>query len=223
MRAPISVVVPTLNAASALPGCAAALFEGVQAGLVAELIVTDGGSADDTITIAKELGARVVSGSASRGGQLARGCAKATGNWLLIVHADTQLAPGWTEAAKAHLSTRKAGWGHLQFDRGGQFVASWANFRSRVFGLPYGDQALLLPRRLYEDVGGYPDQPLMEDVAIAKRLKGQMRAVGFTAVTSGEKFRRVGWVRQGARNITLLLRYMLGADAQTLSDAYRKR
>ena len=61
------------------------------------------------------------------------------------------------------------------------------------------------------------------EVAIAKRLKGQMRAVGFIAVTSGEKFRRVGWLRRGARNLTLLLRYMLGADAQKLSEVYRRR
>ncbi|MEM6311853.1 MAG: glycosyltransferase [Pseudomonadota bacterium] len=223
MSAPISVVIPTLNAASHLPGCAAALFEGVQDGLIRELIVTDGGSDDETATICEELGARLLTGPASRGGQLVRGCDAAQGPWLLVVHADTQLATGWTSAAREHIKSRKAGWGRLQFDTGGRWVAAWANLRAHMFGLPYGDQALLLPKSLYTRVGGYPDQPLMEDVALARRLNGQLREAGFVAVTSGAKFRRVGWLRQGARNLRTLLRYLCGADPERLAAQYRKR
>lgn len=222
MPAPISVVIPTLNAASALPGCAAALFEGVGAGLICEVIVSDGGSSDDTPKIAEEIGAVLVTGPPSRGGQLRRGCEAAKGAWVLVVHADTQLAPGWVEAVAAHLPTRKAGWGQLRFDHGGAFVAGWANLRSWVFGLPYGDQALLLPRELYAATGGYPDQPLMEDVAMARALRGKLRPAGFTAVTSAEKYRAQGWVRRGARNLWTLSRYFAGVRPELLAQAYRK-
>lgn len=222
MSAPISVIIPTLNAASHLPGCAAALFEGVQEGLIRELIVTDGGSEDETEAICEELGASFLKGSASRGGQLAQGCDAATGSWLLVVHADTQLAAGWTSAAREHIRSHKAGWGTLKFDFDGNWVAAWANLRARLFGLPYGDQALLLPKSLYAAVGGYPDQALMEDVAIASRLSGKLCAAGFVAVTSAEKFRRNGWLRQGARNLSLLLRYKFGADPDKLAAQYRK-
>ncbi len=222
MSAPISVVVPTLNAGASLAGCAGALYEGVQDGLIRELIVTDGGSEDDTRQIAEDLGACWIAGPAGRGGQLRRGCELAKGPWLLIVHADTQLAAGWTQAARAHLTTGQAGWGHLQFDKGGRWVAGWANWRSRALNLPYGDQALLLPRALYRSVGGYPDQPLMEDVALARHLRENLRPAGFTAVTSGEKYRQAGWARRGARNLSLLLRYFAGADPEHLDQIYRR-
>lgn len=223
MSAPISVVIPTLNAATALPGCAQALIEGVQAGLIRELIVTDGGSQDDTLTIADEIGAVLVTGPPSRGGQLQRGCAQAKGTWLFVVHADTQLAAGWTGHARAHMETSRAGWGTLQFDRGGRFVAAWANLRARLFGLPYGDQGLLLPTALYNGVGGFKDQPLMEDVAMARALKGHLSSLGCVAVTSSEKYRAQGWTRRGARNLILLIRYFLGAHPRDLAAAYRAR
>ncbi|THH37320.1 glycosyltransferase [Aliishimia ponticola] len=222
MPAPISVVIPTLNAAGSLPGCADALMEGVREGLIRELIVTDGGSRDATQDIADEIGANWISGPPSRGGQLARGCAAARSDWLLVVHADTQLMPGWTGKAVAHLKTGKAGWGQLRFDQGGAWVAGWANLRSQVFGLPYGDQALLLPRRLYQSVGGYADQPLMEDVALARALRGQLRPAGFTAVTSAAKYRKQGWLRRGARNLWCLAGYFAGISPERLAAIYRR-
>lgn len=222
MPAPISVVIPTWNAAAALPGCAAALMEGLDVGLIRELIVSDGGSEDATRETADAIGATIVTGPASRGGQLRRGCAAARGDWLLVVHADTQLAAGWSKEVIAHLPTGRAGWGRLRFDSGGAFVAGWANLRSRVFGLPYGDQSLLMPRALYEAAGGYPDQPLMEDVALARQLSGNLQAGGWTAVTSAERYRKGGWVRRGARNLWTLTQYAAGADVAKLARAYRR-
>ena len=221
MAAPISVVIPTLNAATALPGCVASLMEGVEAGILREVVISDGGSTDATKAIAGGIGARLVTGPASRGGQLRRGCAAAQGPWILLLHADTQLAPGWAEAARAHMLTGQAGWGTLRFDRGGAFVAGWANWRSRSLGLPYGDQSLLLPHSLLNEVGGVPDLPLMEDVALARALKGQLAPAGFTAVTSAEKYRTQGWVRRGARNLWTLARYFTGTSPDELAKAYR--
>lgn len=224
MRAPITVVIPTLNAEHTLSPCLQALMPGVEAGLIRELIITDGGSSDATVALAKEWGAEVISGAPSRGGQLRRGCDAAQGTWLLVLHADTVLQPGWITAVAAHLKTHKAGWFRLAFAKGGQagrLVASWANLRSR-FGLPYGDQGLLVPVALYRSVGGYPDQPLMEDVAIARALKGHIEGLQAVAETSAVKYQTQGWVRQGARNLWTLSRYFLGASPDQLAESYRR-
>ena len=223
MRAPISVIIPTLEAGAALPFCLAALVEGLEAGLIREVIVSDGGSGDASCAVARAWGAEVVTGAASRGGQLRRGCAAAAGDWLLVLHADTVLAPGWSRVAAAHLGRGEAGWFRLAFDDGGlpgRLVAGWANLRSRA-GLPYGDQGLLLPRALYDAVGGYPDQPLMEDVALAWALRGRLRGLGAVAVTSAEKYRAQGWLRRGARNLWTLARYGAGASPEGLARRYR--
>lgn len=225
MRAPISIVIPTLNAQDALPSCAAALMEGLNTGLIREVIVSDGGSTDATKQIALELGAVWIEGPASRGGQLRRGCAVAHGAWLLIVHSDSQLSPGWSDIAAAHLNNTAAGYFKLAFGArgiGARWVAGWANLRSRLFGLPYGDQSLLISRALYDEVGGYNDQPLMEDVALARALKGRLVALDAHSVTSADKYQRSGWLRRGARNLWTLARYFAGTPAETLAQAYRR-
>lgn len=225
MRAQISIVIPTLNAEAALPACLGALMEGLEHGLIRELIVSDGGSTDASGALAQAWGARVVQGAPSRGGQLRRGVAAAQGDWLLVLHADTVLQPGWTAAVRAHLGAHhSAGWFRLAFDRGGLrggIVARWANLRS-LAGLPYGDQGLLIPRALYEAVGGYPDQPLMEDVALARALRGRLRGLGAVAVTSAAKYRRQGWLRRGGANLLTLLRYFAGTSPEVLARAYRR-
>lgn len=224
MRAPISVIIPTLNAEAHLGACLTALMPALEAGLIRELIVSDGGSDDATRAVAKAWGAEVVTGAPSRGGQLARGCARAQGAWLLVLHADTVLQAGWVGPAILHLDTRRAGWFRLAFARGGRagrIVAGWANLRSR-FGLPYGDQGLLLPRALYADVGGYPDQPLMEDVALVRALKGKLAPIDAVAETSAARYRAQGWMRRGARNLWTVLRYFSGVSPTELAESYRR-
>lgn len=225
MRAQISVIVPTLNAEAALAGCLGALMEGLEQSLIRELIVSDGGADGATGAVAQAWGATVLHGPASRGGQLQRGVDASSGEWLLIIHADTVLRAGWTEAVREHLSDpEKAGWFRLAFDHASMpagLVASWANLRSHL-GLPYGDQGLLIHRRLYDAVGGYSDQPLMEDVDIARRLRGHLTGLDAVAVTSAAKYRRQGWLRRGGRNLMTLLRYALGTSPERLAEAYRR-
>ncbi|MGC1496583.1 MAG: TIGR04283 family arsenosugar biosynthesis glycosyltransferase [Sulfitobacter sp.] len=223
MRAPISVIIPTLNAAETLPKCLGALVEGLDAGLIRELIVSDGGSTDATGAVAQAWGAEVLHGAASRGGQLRRGCTAAKGQWLLVLHGDTVLSPGWAQGITRHLNTDRAGWFQLCFDQGGlpgHVVAGWANLRSRM-GLPYGDQGLLLPHALYDDVGGYPDQSLMEDVALARALRGHLIGLPIKAVTSAAKYQEQGWLRRGGRNLWTLARYGFGASPEALAKSYR--
>lgn len=224
MRAPVSVIIPTLNAADGLPSCLAALTEGREAGLIRELVISDGGSGDATRALAQAAGAHLVTGPASRGGQLRRGAAVARGAWLLFLHADSRLAPGWAEAVVRFTATADAGYFRLHFDAPGfapLWVAGWANLRARLIGLPYGDQGLLIRRELYARAGGYDDIPLMEDVALARRLRGHLRPVGAGIVTSAARYRTEGWLRRGARNWGLLLRYRLGADPARLAARYR--
>ncbi len=228
MRAKLSVVIPTLNAAGDLPGSLVCLMEGVEAGLLREVVVSDGGSDDATATLADRAGALVVAGAPGRGGQMARGAFAAQGEWLLFLHADTHLAPGWSTAVTDHMTQRGAcaGYFRLQFRAAGfgpGWVARWANLRARLFGLPYGDQGLLISSSLYEQVGGFQDIALMEDVAMARALGGRLLPIDSVAATGAARFQRGGWFRGGARNIATLLRYLAGADPDKLARGYARR
>ncbi|MGI3183702.1 TIGR04283 family arsenosugar biosynthesis glycosyltransferase [Nioella aestuarii] len=225
MPAPLSIVIPTLNAAPLLAASTASLMEGVEMGLVRELVLSDGGSTDETAKAAKELGAVWVSGPASRGGQLARGAKAASAPWLLFLHADTWLAPGWAEVALTHMnaSPDMAATFRLAFRSeagAARRVAAWANWRTRMLGLPYGDQGLLISHELYDQVGGHPDQPLMEDVALAKALKGRLAVLPVEARTSAIRYETEGWIKRGGRNLFTLLRYRMGADPAQLAKRY---
>lgn len=229
MTAPISIVIPTLNAQTHLPACLAALTEGLPEGLIRELIVTDGGSTDETVEIADAVGAEIVQGDASRGGQLRHGVAAARAKWVMVLHADTILEAGWSHAVADHVLRGDGGpaYFRLGFRSRGLMpllVAGWANFRARVFGLPYGDQGILMKVSDYRRVGGYPDQPLMEDVALAFALsKAGKRPVPLPvrAMTSAEAYKRDGWLRRGTGNLWRLMRYCLGADPIRLARGYR--
>lgn len=227
MRAAVSVIIPTLNAAKALPASLPPLMEGLEAGVIRELILSDAGSSDETPRISEEIGARLISGAPSRGGQLRRGAGAAEGDWLLFLHADTQLPAGWTEHVQTHIATtpERAAYFRLSFVEGGlgaRWVAGWANLRARMFDLPYGDQALLISRVHYDQVGGFADQPLMEDVAMARALKGRLSALSISVATSGAKYVQEGWLRRGRRNLWILLRYFCGADPHALAQSYRQ-
>lgn len=229
MPADLSIVIPTLNAAAALPRTADHLLEGVGSGLIRDLIVSDGGSDDETLAVAEELGAVVVRGEAGRGGQIARGVAAARAPWVLILHADTHLSEGWTAPVAAHMSNQPERAGHfrLAFRARGlapRIVAGGANLRSRLFALPYGDQGLLVTKALLDRIGGIPDIPLMEDVALARRLgRARLTSLDATAMTSADRYQRDGWARRVISNLGTLGRFALGADPERLARRYASR
>ncbi|MBC6408371.1 MAG: TIGR04283 family arsenosugar biosynthesis glycosyltransferase [Rhodobacteraceae bacterium] len=226
MAAKISIVIPTLNAEADLPRCLISLMEGLREGMIRELIIADGGSTDLTLDIAEDAGAEIVSSAPSRGGQLRRGVAATKGAWVLVLHADTVLSPGWAEAVAMHVAhSRDPAYFRLAFRAPGWmpvWVAGWANLRSAIWGLPYGDQGLLVTRAQYEAAGGFPDQPLMEDVALARRLGCPLVALSAVATTSADRYLRDGWFRRGARNLWTLTRYRFGADPKDLVASYRR-
>jgi len=225
-RAVISVVIPTLNAAPTLAGALAPLVAGAVKGVVKEVVVADGGSGDATLEIAEEAGCRIVRSARGRGTQLRAGCAAAKADWLLALHADTRLSEGWIGAVRTHVAAGEwtAGYFGLAFDDlswTARLFEAGAAARCRLLGLPYGDQGLLISRRLYEAVGGYAEQPLFEDAEMAKRLgRARLRPLAAKAVTSAERYRREGWWRRWAHNQALLLRWKLGADPAALARAY---
>jgi len=228
MVAPLSVVIPTLNAASALPETAAALMPGLTEGLIRDLVVSDGGSSDVTLEVARGLGATVVEGPPGRGGQIARGVEAARADWFLILHADTHLGPGWTDAVWRHIEAGENGAGYfrLAFRAEGtmpKLVAAGANLRSRWFGLPYGDQGLLVPRQLLESVGGVPEVPLMEDVILARRLRGRIRPLNAAARTSATRYESDGWTRRVAHNLWTLARFRMGVSPERLVREYHRK
>ncbi len=222
MPAPISVIIPTLNAAAGLPGCFASLMDGLDADMIREVVVVDAGSSDATLTIADGWGADIITVAApSRGAQLRAGADAARGDYLLFLHADTQLSPGWPLALGDPLPPGPACF-RLAFRSRhpmAAVTAAWANLRTRLFGLPYGDQGLLVSRRDYAAAGGFPNQPLMEDVALARALP-PITLLAATARTGADRYERDGWLRRGTKNLTLLTRYLLGADPAALVKRY---
>jgi len=228
MTAPVSVVIPTLQAADRIGPCLGTIGEAVTEGVIREVVISDGGSSDDIAEIAEELGARLVTGPPGRGRQLAAGAEAARGEWLLFVHADTVLPSDWGAAVLAHIANRpgKAGYFALGFDTGGlpaRLVAAWANLRSALLALPYGDQGLLVNRALYRHAGGYPVIPLMEDVALVRRLgRGRLAPLGGTVGTSAARFVAEGWLRRGWRNLTTLALYFAGVSPERLARRYHR-
>ena len=223
MRAPISIVIPTLNSQNTVRKTLASLFEGIEAGIVRELIVVDGGSTDETREIVEECGGKFISSAASRGYQLKKGVNLAKGDFIFVLHSDSALEPGWSEIVKKYLNKDAGYYCKLSFDiihPLASMTSTWANARSLIFNLPYGDQGLLIPRKLLIENGSYSPIPIMEDVELALRFKGKLFCMPVVITTSSRKYRKNGWLRQGSKNIVRLLRFLLGADPNNLSDDY---
>jgi len=219
----LSVVIPARQAAAALPATLAALGPWPR-----EVIVADCGSADGTAVVAAELGARVVPAREGRGVQLAAGVAVAQGEWLLLLHADTVLAPGWAEAVADFVSApgaqARAGYFRFRLDdasaaaRRLERAVAW---RCRRLSLPYGDQGLLIHRDLLARVGGVPELPILEDVTLVRRLgRWRLAPISADAVTSAERWRRQGYLRRSARNLAILSLWFAGVPPRLLVRLY---
>ena len=231
----LSVVIPTLNAASSLPSTLAALEQWREAGHDLKILIADAGSTDAGPVIARAAGAKIIRCEKGRGSQLAAGGAAANSDWLLFLHADTKLADGWVDAVLGFTSKAPGGSktgvppelaAAFRFklddpDPRARRIEKLARWRSHRLGLPYGDQGLLISRTFYNSLGGFRALGLMEDVDFARRI-GRKRLVELDvpAMTSSVRYRRDGWVKRPLRNLIILSLYFLGLPQNLLQRLY---
>lgn len=220
----LSVVIPALNAGETLPATLASLR-----GAAGEMIVADGGSADATRDMAEAGGARVIGSAPGRGVQMIAGAGEARGGWLLFLHADTVLAEGWAEAAEdfmaAPANLKRAAYFRFALDDdsgAARRLERLVGLRNRLLGLAYGDQGLLIARDFYDALGRFAPWPLFEDVDLVRRIGAKrLTRLAADAVTSAAVYRKYGYLRRSARNLTLLARYYAGASPEKLARAYK--
>jgi rSAM/selenodomain-associated transferase 2 len=219
----LTIIVPVLNEAAIIATALAALAPLRARG--AEVIVVDGGSHDGTPRLAEPLADRVLSAPRGRGAPLNAGAAAASGDAFLFLHADTTLPDNADQLIEAGLAERA--WGRFDVRIAGQHkllavIARMINWRSRATGIASGDQAIFVSRAAFLAVGGFPDLPLMEDLAISKRLKRLCRpyCIGTPVITSGRRWEHNGVLRTTVLMWRLRLAYYLGVEPALLALRY---
>jgi rSAM/selenodomain-associated transferase 2 len=219
-----SIIIPVLNESLSLPECLKALqsFRGR-----AEIIVSDGGSTDDTVRIAAELADRVVRTRKGRAFQMNAGARQAQGEVLLFLHADTAL-PDHALALIEKRLAQGGQWGRFDIRLHGRpamlkLIAFMMNWRSRFTGIATGDQAIFVSRQAFFTVGGYPEIALMEDIALSKLLKTISRPICLTAkvTSSGRRWETFGVFKTMVLMWSLRLRYFFGGDPSVLAELYQ--
>jgi rSAM/selenodomain-associated transferase 2 len=228
----VAIVVPALNEEATLSRTLPAALAAAD-----ELVVSDGGSGDRTVELARSLGARVVTGPAGRGGQLNRGAAATSSEILLFLHADTTLPPGAVAAVRAAIGGRPRSRSGRSRGRaaGGAFlvrfdtdrpllrVGAWLiNQRTRLTRLPLGDQAQFVTRAAFEQLGGFRDWPILEDLDFAWRLRrhGRTAILRQPVTTAARRFVELGVGRTVAINWLIWLLFVLGVSPRRLARLY---
>jgi rSAM/selenodomain-associated transferase 2 len=230
----ISVIIPTRDAEKDLAPTLAALIPAAIDGFVREVIVADGSSSDRTLTIAENAGVEVVETAPGRGRQLRAGANRARFPWLLFIHADTELAPGWETVAanfmhkvdSGRIPPAAAAFRFRLFDEGWKprLLEAAVAVRCGLFRMPYGDQGLLIPRTLYNEVGGFSEQPLMEDVDLVRRIgRRRLTMLRADAITSAVRYRSEGYARRIVRNQTCLAMYAAGFAPERIATIYEPK
>ncbi|HEY7820203.1 MAG TPA: TIGR04283 family arsenosugar biosynthesis glycosyltransferase [Vicinamibacteria bacterium] len=220
----LSVVVPTWNEAFNLEATLRALPRN------AEVLIVDGGSADGTVEIARRAGARVLTCPKGRARQMHAGALEARGDTLLFLHADAVLEPGADEAMEEAFSDPSVIGGFFQLRIRSErlvlrVIALGSNLRARLLRLPYGDQGLFLRRSVYEQAGGFPDLPFLEDVALIRmvRRKGRLRQLPVAVSTGDRHWRELGILRTTLLDWTMVGLYCAGVSPSTLAPQYFRR
>lgn len=216
----ISVIIPTLNEEAHL----GETLRHVLADHPHEVIVADGGSADATVSIARDHGAKVVSGVSGRALQMNHGAAAARGEFLLFLHADTRPPPNYSALVWNSLNRPSVAAGAFRLELDGEFVGGFlveklTEIRCRFCHLPYGDQGLFLRRSLFAELGGFPDWPVMEDLDLVRNLRrlGEVIVTREPARSSARRWEKQGLVRTFLRHQIMLGAYYLGIPPQHIA------
>jgi rSAM/selenodomain-associated transferase 2 len=221
----LSIIVPCLNEAAQITATLGALAPWRERGV--ELIVVDGGSGDDTVALARPHADTVFETSPGRARQMNSGAARARGDVLLFLHADTQLPPCADQLIQQSLAASGRVWGRFDVSISGGhtlfcLISAAMNWRSRVSGIATGDQAIFVARDVFERAGRFPEIRLMEDVALSRALKkfGRPLCLPQRVTTSGRRWQKHGVIRTVALMWKLRLAYWLGADPDDLAARY---
>lgn len=221
----LSIIMPTLNESPAI----VSILERLQPlrARDAEVIVVDGGSTDNTASLAATHADAVLTHERGRAAQMNAGARVAHGDVLLFLHADSVLPADAESAIAAALADRRHVWGRFDVNIDGthpmlRVVAWFMNHRSRLSGVATGDQGIFVTREAFDTAGGFPNQPLMEDVAFCKQMLQTSKpfCVASRITTSGRR-----WEKHGVwRTIFLMWRlrwnYYRGADPTQLHRLY---
>lgn len=220
-----SIIIPTLDEGDIIAAALMPLQELRRAGH--EVVLADGGSRDGTVALATPFVDRIVTAPRGRARQMNAGAAAASGNWLLFLHADTSLPAEADRIVAEALSRTPRHWGRYDVRLTGahpllRVIETMMNLRSRATGIATGDQAIFVKRDLFEHVGGFPDQALMEDIALSRRLKQYDAPLCLRArvSTSSRRWEQDGILRTMLLMWRLRLAYFLGADPRHLVRRY---
>jgi rSAM/selenodomain-associated transferase 2 len=221
LSASVSVIVPALNEAARIDSHIAHVLKHAPL----EVIVADGGSKDETRGLAAAAGARVVSAPIGRGPQMQAGALAAQGDILLFLHADTTLQDGAFDAIRAALADARISGGsfRLSFDAPGvllNFYASMTRFDSMM--TTFGDSAMFMRRADFHRSGGFPDWPILEDVAFRRAILriGRFKKLPLAVVTSARRFQRRGVIMTQMRNAAIMAAYCAGVSPHRLARWY---
>jgi rSAM/selenodomain-associated transferase 2 len=224
MNCKISVIIPTLNEASNIK----ATILSTQASINIEVIVVDGGSTDNTVDISQSLGVKVIFSQSGRANQMNAGAKLASGDIFLFLHGDTLLPDGFDVIVRKALQKPKtiAGAFTLQIDATHwslRLVESAVNLRSRFLQMPYGDQAIFLSKEIFNEIGNFPQLPIMEDFEIIRRLKrkGNIAIIDVSVITSGRRWLKKGVIRTTLINQIAIIAYLIGISPQRIGEWYR--
>lgn len=223
----LSIIVPCLNESQGIADALTALAPLRKRG--AEVIVVDGGSRDGTAERAQPHADAVISAPRGRASQMNAGAARARGEILLFLHADTLLPDAADALVVDGLKRTRRGWGRFDVAIDGRHpllkvVAFLMNWRSRLTGITTGDHAIFVTRSLFTAAGGYPEIALMEDIELSTRLKGYgpPLCLKHRLTTSGRRWEKRGVMRTILLMWRLRLAYWLGADPAKLAMRYER-
>ena len=222
----ISVIIPALNEADNI----AETLLSIGQGNTIQVVVADGGSQDNTVSIAESLGAKVISVQPPRSKQMNRGAATATGDVLLFLHADTRLPKNFDRLILDSLAQPgvAAGAFALGIDAPTpalRLIERIANWRSRFLRIPYGDQGIFMLSRVFHEAGGFSDLPIMEDFELIRRLrrKGDIITLSASVLTSSRRWQNLGILKTTLINQLVVIAYYMGIPPKTIARLYRRK
>lgn len=221
----ISIIIPTLNEANNIT----ATINSTELSTNVEVIVVDGGSDDDTAAIAQSLGITVISSPPGRAIQMNKGAAIASGEILLFLHADTRLPPGFDQMIRTALQPPQtiAGAFALRIDApdwGLRWVEWGVKLRSRLWQMPYGDQAIFVTKQAFDKITGFPQTPIMEDFQLITKLKSisKITLIEVPVITSARRWLKKGIFKTTLLNQSIIIAYLCGVSPAQIRKWYRR-